>query len=322
MSAADFTVVRPDGRPPSNSLVMIDQAQGSVAHADPSAPQLRVDDLSPHRGDGIFETVLVTLHPAQGDQHGQVGHTGQAARLHSVDAHFERFKNSAAMLELPEPNRELFDTAVDMVIADAVAHNPGVTMLSVRYSMTRGVEGTTGRPSAWAITLPVDAKFARLRETGLRVMTLDRGYDAYFGAQAPWQLIGAKTLSYAANQAAGRWVHQHGADECLYVSHDGVVLEGPSCNLLVKRGQELLTPDPKAGLLHGTTQQRAFNRAAEAGYLCSYQDLTPGDLAGADAMWMLSSTRMAVPISKLDDTDIAIDREMTDQLVDWLLAAD
>ncbi|MDN6373656.1 MAG: aminotransferase PabC, partial [Brevibacterium aurantiacum] len=45
----------------TDALVLIDPAASTVEVSELSAPQLPVTDLSAHRGDGIFETVLVSL---------------------------------------------------------------------------------------------------------------------------------------------------------------------------------------------------------------------------------------------------------------------
>src|SRR5699024_10725044 len=97
-----------------------------------------------------------------------------------------------------------------------------------------------------------------------------RGFDAYIGSKAPWRLIGAKTLAYAVNQAAGRYAAANNADEALFVSHDGIVLEGPTANLIIRRGDRLLTPNPEAGLLSGTTQRLIFDHAEELGLQAEY----------------------------------------------------
>lgn len=288
--------------PPAESLALLDLARGEFTLADPRAPHLPVDDLAPHRGDGIFETVLVTRRP-DGDH------------VHARDLHFSRFRASAAMLELPIPDPALWDGALTAVIADYRTRQPGRHPFSVRYAMSRGLAAPTG----WLLTIPLDEKYDVQRTAGVTAITLDKGYPAYFGQTAPWMLIGAKTLSYATNQAGSRWGAAHGADEIIYLSHDGYVLEGTTANVVVQRGGELLTPDPKAGLLHGTTQQTVFTRAAEAGFLCSYTDLTVDDLMSADGVWLTSSARISVPVRTLDGQPVARNDELSAHIVDWVL---
>src|SRR5699024_12476880 len=111
------------------------------------------------------------------------------------------------------------------------------------------------------------------------------------GSKAPWLLLGAKTLSYAVNQAAGRYAGAHDADEALFVSHDGIVLEGPTSDLIIRRRDRLLTPDPDAGLLSGTTQRLIFDHVDELGLRAEYSDLSLEDVKTADGAWYGSSMR-------------------------------
>ena len=313
-------------------LALIDVTAGTVRTARLEEAQFPVEDLAIHRGEGIFETVLVSVDrtaPADGTNGAGTART----RIHSEEPHFERFRASAAMLELPDPPRALFDEAVAAVIAEVVAaSDDSLTEFSVRYALSRGLDahadaaahqaaGTPAGARGWAFPISVTPAQAAQRTEGVRVITLDRGYDAYLGERAPWLLIGAKTLSYAVNQAAARHARAQGADEALFVSRDGLVLEGPTANLVILRGDELLTPDPRAGLLHGTTQRAAFAGAEAAGLTARYGDLTVEDVVAADGAWLLSSTRTAVPLLSLDGKDLAVDAELTEQLHAWIRAA-
>ena len=309
-------------------LALIDVTAGTVRTARLEEAHFPVEDLAIHRGEGIFETALVSVGPAAAASTAPRPH-----RIHSEEAHFERFQQSAAMLELPDPPRALFDEAVAAVITEVVAGlDDSVTEFSVRYALSRGLDahadtaahraaGTPAGARGWAFPISVTPEQTSQRTDGVRVVTLDRGYDAYLGERAPWLLIGAKTLSYAVNQAAARHARAQGADEALFVSRDGLVLEGPTANLVIRRGDELLTPDPRAGLLHGTTQRAAFAGAEAAGLSVRYADLTVEDVVTADGAWLLSSTRTAVPLLSLDGRDVAVDAELTEQLHAWIRAA-
>ncbi len=283
----------------TDALVLIDPSTSTVEPADLRAPQLPVDDLSAHRGDGIFETVLV-----------RVDESSDEVVVVSRERHFARFRSSAAALDLPDPDPELWDRALDAVIAEVRAARPGSTEFGIRYTYSRGLDA----PRGWAFSVPVGDSVLRARQEGVTAVSLDRGYDAYLGSKAPWLLIGAKTISYAINQAAGRYAAERGADDSLFVSHDGVVLEGPTSNLIIRRGDRLLTPDPAAGLLWGTTQRLIFDHAEALGLDAEYADLRLGDVVDADGAWFVSSMRTAVALTRLDGNPISHDDELTQQL--------
>ena len=293
----------------SNVVALLDIPAGTYTLQNQDEPTLRVNDLAPHRGDGIFETVLVSVR-------------ADGAHVHNRQPHFLRFRESAHALDLPVPQAAQWDEALDAAIAEFTRRNPGITTFSVRYAMSRGIDGgDPNRPSGWILTIPIPAKYATQRTQGISIVTLNKGFPAYFGQSAPWTLLGAKTLSYAINQAAGREAAKNGADDALFHSHDGLFLEGPTSNLIIKRGDQLITPDPKTGLLHGTTQQTIFTEAAAAGFDVSYADIDRDALLSADAVWMVSSTRLAAPVRAIDGEEIAVDEDLTNTFNEWVLAA-
>lgn len=273
-------------------LAMVDPGAERVSVADASAAHLRVDDLSAQRGDGIFETMLVV------------------EGLRQQEAwHFDRFVKSARALDLPEPGWQLWKSALDTVIEDFRNANPAARVFGVRYVLSRGIDGAD-RPHGWVSTVPIPDSYAAQADAGLAVTGLDAGFDAYLGAAAPWLLQGAKTLSYAGRMAATRYAKKGGFDEALFFSHDGLALEFPTANLIVARDRRLMTPAPEAGLLHGTTQRAIFLRARAIGWACDYVDLRRGDIEAADGAWIVSSIRTAMPVIRLDDSELAFDAEL------------
>ncbi|RIX28742.1 aminodeoxychorismate lyase [Amnibacterium setariae] len=265
--------------------------------ADPDAPLLTVLDLGATRGDGVFETMSVG-----------------GGRAQAVDAHLARLARSAAMLDLPEPDEAAWRAATIAVAERLAEHREAF----VKLVYTRGVEGT-GQPTGWVLGSPSPDHTAA-RTEGVRAVVLDRGLQHDRVAELPWLLQGAKTLSYAVNMAASREAKRRGADDALFISADGYLLEGPTSNLLVKRGDRLLTPSTSLGILAGTTQAEAFRFARSRGMTTSYELLTRDALDTADALWLLSSVRNAAPIRSVDGVDRPIDAGFTAELNAHLLA--
>ncbi|MGZ1489622.1 aminotransferase class IV [Brevibacterium sediminis] len=286
----------------TDPLILVNPATGTFELTALRSAQLPVTDLSAHRGDGIFETVLVSV-----GAHG--------ATVVSRERHFTRFRASASALNLPDPDQGLWDRVIDSLIAEVAAADPENVEFGIRYALSRGEQDANGafRGRGWAFPVPVDDHIRTAREQGVTAVSLDRGFDAYIGSKAPWLLIGAKTLSYAVNQAAGRYAAANDADEALFVSHDGIVLEGPTANLIIRRGDHLLTPNPEAGLLSGTTQRLIFDHAEELGLSAEYADLSLDDVKAADGAWYVSSMRTAVALRELDGNAISVDQTLTDR---------
>ncbi len=291
----------------SSSLVLVNRpSKDAAAHdvlepahrvVDVAAPHVSVVDLAATRGDGIFETL-------------SVGHGHPQA----VEHHLRRFASSAAALELPLPDAEVWRSA----IAAAIAEVDPVAESFVKIVMTRGIEGD-GRPTGWAYCAH-SPDYSQERTVGLRVAFLDRGFRHDVAATSPWLLAGAKTLSYAVNRAAVREAVRRGADDVIFVSSDGFVLEGPTSTVLYRRGATLITPGPGLGILDGTTQASIFAWAPQHGFETRFELATPEMLQQADAAWLVSSVRLVAPIRSIDGTPMSLDRDLTEQLNEQLLA--
>ncbi|MCU1570414.1 MAG: 4-amino-4-deoxychorismate lyase [Naasia sp.] len=291
---------------PTTALALLNQPsrdaaphrEGAAAFdlVDPDAPHIGVLDLGVTRGDGVFETISV------GGGHPQ-----------ALEAHLRRFAGSAAALELPAPDPEAWAAAVR---AAAAAIDP-VGEAFVKTVLTRGVEGD-GRPTGWAYAAPA-ADFSRARTEGIRVVLLDRGYRRDVAQTSPWLLQGSKTLSYAVNKAVLREAARRGADDVVFVSSDGYLLEGSTSNLLLRVGDTLVTPGTDLGILAGTTQGDLFEFARGQGLGTEYALLREEDLASADAAWLVSSVRHAAPIRQVDGVDRAVDSDFTASVNAWLL---
>jgi len=263
---------------------------------DPEVPALVVGELSAQRGDGIFESVgVVDGHPQE------------------VGPHLERLAQSARLCDLPAPHLAQWRAAIDRVAAEAGAGESVIKLI-----LSRGVESGPS-PTAW-VTLASAPDNASARTEGVRVVTLDRGYSLDVPARAPWLLLGAKTLSYAVNMAAIREARRRGADDAVFVSSDGYVLEAPTASVILRVGDRFVTPAPSAGILHGTTQLSLFAYLQTRGFETAYESVEVADLVGADAAWLLSSVRLAAPISAVDGAPKPVDPSFTDELNRYLLS--
>ncbi|MBM3716941.1 MAG: aminodeoxychorismate lyase [Actinobacteria bacterium] len=262
---------------------------------DPNAPALSVGELSTQRGDGIFESIgVVDGHPQE------------------VGPHLERLAHSARLCDLPTPNLAQWRAAVERVAAEA---DPGESV--IKLILSRGVEHGPA-PTAW-VTLAPAPDNSRVRREGVRIALLDRGYALDVPARAPWLLLGAKTLSYAVNMAAIREAKRRGADDAVFVSTDGFVLEAPTASVVLRFGDRFVTPAPNAGILHGTTQLSLFAHLEERGFDTAYETVAADDLARSDSAWLLSSVRLAAPVSAVDGAEKTIDAAFTDEINRYLL---
>lgn len=249
---------------------------------DVTSFMVRPDDLGIVRGDGVFD----------------VAH-GYAGEFANLDANLERLANSARILSLPEPDAAGYRRAVAALTEawdwDAA---PETTL---RMVLTRGPETenpATRQPSAWAMISAISEHVVRERD-GVRVLVLDRGIEAEETSDLPWLLPGAKSLSYGINMAAKRWAAAHGADDALFVSPSGRLLEGPTSSLVLDIDGELVTPIQE-GILRSLTIQAMMDRAPAAGLAARFDTLELADLERARGGWLVSTGRILAPIIELD----------------------
>ena len=305
---------------PATVLVFLDPAFDGGRVADASQPQLMATDLGATRGDGVFESLLAV-----------------GGRPRKIQAHLTRLAGSARLLELDIPAEDAWRRAVETAIREFRGQEPAAAAAGgaaqdevvVKLIVTRGPEGAAA-PTCWVQASAPAAAGRRQRETGIDVILLDRGYDSEVGERAPWLLLGAKTLSYAVNMAALRYAHRQGADDVIFTSADGRVLEGPTSTVLlahletsddgaggVRTVRRLITPQLDSGILPGTSQGALFTAAKAAGWELGYGPLEPKDLLDADAVWLISSIRLLAPVNHIDGQEIGtpeLRRQLTAEL--------
>ncbi|HLM07260.1 MAG TPA: aminotransferase class IV [Blastococcus sp.] len=249
---------------------------GTAVRIPPAEPVVTAFDQGLGRGDGVFESASV------------VGGTTP-----HLAAHLDRLARSAALLELADPGPAAWRALVGTVLDGWPPETEGV----VRLFLTRGEDGP---PTALALLAPVPPEVLRQRAQGISVVSLGLGVPAGFRAQAPWLLGGAKTLSYAVNMAAQRHAHRLGADDVVFTSLEGQLLEGPTSTVVWAAQGALRTPPLETGILAGTTVARLFTRAAQAGWRTATSWGTVADLHAADAVWLVSGVRGVAVVHTLD----------------------
>ncbi|MBF6332608.1 aminodeoxychorismate lyase [Nocardia transvalensis] len=246
---------------------------------DPEEPLINADDIGVLRGDGVFETVLVR--------------DGKAC---AIELHLARLRRSAEALDLPEPDLGRWRHTVEAAAKEWGSEREGL----LRLVLTRGREGAESGSTAFVLVLPVPERVSKARTEGISVITLSRGISIDLAPNAPWLLLGAKTLSYATNMAALRFAERMDADDVIFTSTEHRVLEGPRSTVVIQRDKQLITPPARNGVLPGITQRALFAEAEKAGWDCRYESFFTADVITADSVWLLSSVTLAARVASLD----------------------
>ena len=252
----------------TSALLLLED--GAVRAVDPATPIVRADDLGLLRGESVFETARIA-----------------SSRAVVVQEHLARLARSAARLGIAVP------PGIEQLTQAAVAawtQPDGV----LRLVLTKG--GT-----CFALVTEVPEETVRAREHGVSVVTLTLGVSAAERARSPWLLGGVKATSYAVNMATLRQAHDEGADDAIWLSSDGQVLEAPTATVVVVCDGVLATPPPEVGILPGTTVEAVLGlRLVPA----EVRPVSAAELAGADEVALLSSIRGVAPVVRLDGREL------------------
>nr|WP_275889514.1 aminotransferase class IV [Nakamurella flavida] len=252
------------------------------------------------RGDGIFDTTLAV-----------------DGRPRDLDDHLARLFRSAAMIDLVLPGQADWRRGVDAILR---AWTGGREMV-LRLAATRGPDGAG--PTCYVTGAPLAAASIAQREDGVRIVLLPRGFSSAAGADHPWLLSGAKTISYAINMAALRWAHEHDADDAVFSAADGHVLEAPTASVVLvpqDAPRTLVTP-PDQGVLESITVRTLFAAAERAGWRTERRPVPVGELHAAQGLWLASSARLLAPVTAVDGVpreDTALARALNRELADLL----
>ncbi len=239
-------------------------------------------------------------------------------RPFELDAHLARLRHSAERIGL-EPKWDATRAAAeigrtleaarggDAPEPDAAPWN--VAERYVRVVMTRGA-GEIGLdpalavdPVALVIAQPLAGPPARAYREGVAAafVGVRRASPA---AMDPT----AKTGAHLANVLAVHEAREKGAHEALLLDERGAVTEGSSSNVFAGRGGKVATPPLAAGILEGVTRGVVLRLARDAGVLAEEAPLRPEDLEGADEVFITSTVREIVPVTRLGDRAVGTGR--------------
>jgi branched-subunit amino acid aminotransferase/4-amino-4-deoxychorismate lyase len=111
---------------------------------------------------------------------------------------------------------------------------------------------------------------------------------------------GHKTLAYLDHVIARELARARGADEALRLDAGGHAVEGATCNVFVVAGDTVMTPPTDSGALPGIVRARVLALCATAGVRAVVRPITLRDVRGADELFVTSSLRGVVPVTRLD----------------------
>ena len=212
--------------------------------------QLPFEAAAVAHGVGLFETMLVVR-----------------GRALQIDEHLVRMTASCDALGFPRPAPAAFRREIDLACSAVSAEQA-----ALRCAWVAG--GGADDASAWTLGATVGevprVTLAR-RELG-RAITLDGSFVR--------ALPHHKTTSYAVCVVGLKRAIASDADEALFVSRDGLILEGTSTNVFAVRGDTLVTAPLTDGVLPGIVRGWVLSAASRAGLAVEERAPSADELRG------------------------------------------
>ena len=215
-----------------------------------------------------------------------------------LDRHLARLRTSAERIALDPP---LDDTAFAARIESTMRAVDAPGERSIRLLLTRGTGGlgydlaNCPPPTVVIIVRPHPETPADVVADGIGIVqsSVMRNHPQALSPRI-------KSNNLLNNALAMQEAHRAGATEALMCNHRGELAECAQSNFFLVCGGAALTPPVEAGILEGVTRNFVFEVGASAGVPVREETLRPADLATADELFVTSTTREVLAVTRVD----------------------
>lgn len=209
------------------------------------------------------------------------------------EGHLSRLQHASVILEIPI-NEARLPSAADV---HDFAQRLGQGEIVVRLNASAGSAGRPGQ--VWMTARPITLwnRPARLEVAPERVDRLD-GF-------ATW-----KTFHYGLRRQAFHRARARGFDDALLISTDGLVLETATANIVLKIGNEWLTPSLEGGVLAGTVRHALLSQMP-SGRSIRETPIPFSQLDIVQAAFATNSAQGIVPVGELAGRPLSVAAEMS-----------
>src|SRR5262249_2897945 len=115
---------------------------------------------------------------------------------------------------------------------------------------------------------------------------------------------GTKILAWAMNLTWLEEAQSQGFDEVVLLNERDEVAECTSANIFAAKGGQVWTPPLASGCLPGITRELLLSEVRAPGFRVSEKALTAEDLESADEVFITSTTRDLLPVSRIGNRAI------------------
>jgi len=228
-------------------------------------------------GDGVYEVIPV-----------------YSGRLFRLSHHLQRLDDSLGGIRMTNP---LSHGDWKEMLEKLVEQEPGSNQ-SVYLQVTRGAAEKRDHaipksitPTVFAMTSPMTDPDPKLAQEGVAAFTLD---------DLRWKLCDIKAITLLANVLLRQEAGDRGGKEAILI-RDGVAMEGAASNLFIVKNGIITTPPKSRFLLPGITRDLVLELAEEKGLPFREAEITEHALRTADEVWLTSSTKEIMPVTRLDN---------------------
>jgi len=249
-------------------------------------------------GDGAYEVIPV--------------YARQPFRL---DAHLRRLENTLAGLGIPQPHaRAQWAAHIETLVARNAADEQAVYV-----QVTRGVDEKRNHafpericPTVFMMSDPLAPVPEAQMAEGVSMISLEDNR---------WLRCDLKTTALLANCLLRQQAVAEGCAEALLL-RDGFLTEGSASNIFVVCEGVLVAPPKSHLILPGITYDVVLELAAEHGLPYETRAIAESEVRSADEIWMTSSTKEVLPVSRLDGRPVGSGRPgpVWQQMHAWFVA--
>jgi len=226
-------------------------------------------------GDGVYEVVPI-----------------YARTPFRMPHHLKRLQYSLDGIRLANPHTE---AQWDALIRELAVKQPYDNQ-ALYLQITRGVakrdhafpQGVP--PTVFMMSNPLPLPSREQVEKGVAVVT---------AADNRWQRCDLKTTSLLGNVLMRQLAVDGNAVETV-MFRDGLLTEASASNVLIVKGGTVIAPPKDNLILPGITYDATLEVARDAGVPLDVRKVTHAEALGADEMWLSSSTKEVLAITRVD----------------------
>ena len=229
-------------------------------------------------GDGVYEVIPV-----------------YNRKLFAFPEHLQRLKNSLQAVSIQNP---LTDAEWLEILNTLIARHPWTDQY-IYLQVTRGIQMQRDHmpaecltPTLYAYTNPLKAVSDSILENGITAITLE---------DIRWLNCDIKAITLLPNIMMKLAAKARNADDAILVSKEGFITEGTASNCFIVKDGTLITPPNSHSILPGVTRLVIERIAKAHGITMLEQAISLSELENADEVWLSSSTKEALPITRLND---------------------